>query len=161
MTNFKIFFFIILCIPTSLFSQEYEIEDIVVDDEEIVDVPFSVVEKAPLYPGCIGENNRELKKCTSNSISSFVKEKLNKKKLLKNLKPDSYKTYANFRINEKGEIENITMRTPDNIIEQEVTKAIKKIPTLTPGQQRGKVMGVTYSFAIKFKIDESQNLSFF
>jgi len=154
MANFRLFLFIILCSPTVLFSQEYDIEI------EEVDVPFAVIEKAPVYPECVGENNSKLKKCTSDNIFSFVKNSLNKKKLLENREPSRYIAYSEFTINKEGKVENIKMRASDKMIENEVIRVLKEIPTLSPGEQKGKNIGTKYSIVIKFKIDENRIFSF-
>ncbi len=56
-----------------------EVEEIVevVEAEEIAeDVPFAIIEDAPIYPGCKG-NKKELKKCLQASIQKHVTRKFN------------------------------------------------------------------------------------
>jgi len=154
MTNLKMLLFVIIFLPTVLFSQENDVE------EEVADVPFMLIEKAPVYPGCVGENNRELKKCTSDNISSFVKDNLNKKKLLENREPSRYVAYSEFTINKEGKIENIKMRASDKTIEDEVVRVLKQIPTLSPGELNGKNIEAKQSIVIKFKVDENHIFSF-
>ena len=46
-------------------------------DGLIVDVPFAVLEKSPVFPGCENLNREQLKKCFTNGISTFVSENFN------------------------------------------------------------------------------------
>ena len=54
-----------------------EVEDIEVEEvEEDIDVPFSVIENVPVFPGCEKEKGNNAKKqCMSDKISKFVGKK--------------------------------------------------------------------------------------
>src|SRR5690554_1057623 len=57
-----------------------EIKEIVEEavEEEIVEVPFAVIENVPIYPGCENERNNDArKKCMSDKVSSFINKKFN------------------------------------------------------------------------------------
>lgn len=139
---------------------EYDVEEVPEEIEEITEVPFAVVGKAPVYPGCTAANEKELKKCTSVRITAFVKDKFNRKKMLKNLEPKKYRTFASFKINKEGGIQDIKTRVPNKLIEEEVIRVLKTIPTLTPGEYKGKVVNVLYRIAIIFEINENNDFSF-
>jgi len=50
----------------SVFAQESDASD------ENSEVAFATIENVPVYPGCHGEGNSELKQCMSDKISTFV-----------------------------------------------------------------------------------------
>src|SRR5690606_40080194 len=55
-----------------------EVEEVeVVEVEEDIDVPFSVIENVPVFPGCEKGNNQEKKDCMSKKIYDFVNKKFN------------------------------------------------------------------------------------
>ena len=55
-----------------------EVEAIEVEEvEEEVEVPFSVIENVPEYPGCEKGTNSEKRKCMSKKIEKFVQKKFN------------------------------------------------------------------------------------
>ena len=59
-------------------DEEIEVEDIVVEEfYEDVEVPFSVIENVPEYPGCEKGSNAEKRKCMSAKIAKFVQRKFN------------------------------------------------------------------------------------
>ena len=59
-------------------DEEIEVEDIVVEEVyEDVEVPFSVIENVPEYPGCEKGSNSEKRKCMSAKIAKFVQRKFN------------------------------------------------------------------------------------
>ena len=59
-------------------EEEMEIEDIEIEEVyEDVEVPFSVIENVPEYPGCEKGTNTEKRKCMSAKIAKFVQRKFN------------------------------------------------------------------------------------
>lgn len=131
-------------------EREVYIEDIDVEEvEEDVSVPFAVVEKVPVWPGCKGKNNAELKKCFQDKMIEHV---------TKNFKyPESAlelgingRVFVLFQVDSKGHVTNIKTRGPDKILEREAERIISLVPQMIPGQQRGKNVSVPYSLPINF-----------
>ena len=55
-----------------------EVEDVEVDEVvEDVEVPFSVIENVPEYPGCEKGSKADKRKCMSDKIAKFVQRKFN------------------------------------------------------------------------------------
>jgi len=55
-----------------------EVEEVMVEDiYEDVEVPFSVIENVPEYPGCEKGTNAQKRKCMSDKIAKFVQKKFN------------------------------------------------------------------------------------
>ena len=55
-------------------------------------------------------------------------------------------------ISSEGTIENIKMRGPDKLLEDEVERIIKRLPQMTPGKQSGKAVNVPFSIPVQFKL---------
>jgi periplasmic protein TonB len=59
-------------------EDEIEIEEVEVEEVyEDVEVPFSVIENVPEYPGCEKGSNAEKRKCMSAKIAKFVQKNFN------------------------------------------------------------------------------------
>jgi protein TonB len=132
-----------------------KVEDVNVEEvEEDLVVPFAVIEKVPIFPGCKGTTNEELKSCFQAKIQEHV---------LKNFEyPEraqemgiSGKVFVLFAIDKNGFITDIKSRGPDKILEKESERIISLLPKMIPGKQRGKAVKVPYSIPIVFKYVES------
>ncbi|PID69531.1 MAG: energy transducer TonB [Flavobacteriales bacterium] len=132
-----------------------EIEEITeaVEEEEIPDdVPFAVIEDAPVYPGCKGSKAAK-KKCFQEAIISHVGKHFNTG-LSEELGLDAgkKKVYVVFRIDHKGTVADIKARGPHSRLEKEAVRVIKLLPKMEPAKQRGKPVGVSYSLPITLEV---------
>jgi protein TonB len=131
-----------------------EIDDIEEAEEEIDDVPFSVIENVPIYPGCENKkNNAEKKKCMSDKVQKFVQKKFNTD-LAGDLGLEGRQRISvQFKIDKYGNVVNVRARAPHPKLEQEAVKVVKALPKMIPGKQRGKAVGVLYSLPILFQVE--------
>lgn len=60
------------------------------------------------------------------------------------------RVFVYFIIDENGGIMNVNARSSNAALEEEAIKATHKLPTLIPGQQKGKNVRVSYTFQITF-----------
>ena len=58
-----------------------------------------------------------------------------------------------FMIQADGTIDNIRMRGPDKLLENEVERIIKRLPRMAPGKHEGKSVDVPFSIPVTFKLD--------
>ena len=139
-----------------------EDEGVIIDTDDIIeveeaeeveeDIPFILIEKVPVYPGCKG-NNTKLKKCFTTKVTKYFGKRFNVD--LANelgLEPGKKKLFVVFTINKKGNITNVRARGPHPRLEKEVVKIISSLPQMTPGKQRGTPVGVSYSIPITFEV---------
>ena len=131
-----------------------EIDDIEEAEEEISDVPFSVIENVPIYPGCEKKkNNAEKKKCMSEKVMKFVQKKFNTD-LAGDLGLEGRQRISvQFKIDKNGNVVNVRARAPHPKLEQEAVKVVNALPKMIPGKQRGKAVGVLYSLPILFQVE--------
>ncbi|WP_452222297.1 M56 family metallopeptidase [Lacinutrix salivirga] len=118
-------------------------------------VSFATIEKVPIYPGCsISDSNEDNKICFSKSISNYVSSNFNTK-LAKSLDlaKGVQKINIFFTINKEGKIEKIKTRSPHPDLDAEAVRLVKGLPKMTPGEQGGKPVSVTFFLPIKFKTD--------
>lgn len=119
-------------------------------------VPFSIIEKVPIYSGCDETlSNKYLKKCMSDEIAKVVSANFSQKVIRKSKLPKGLvRIYVSFKINKKGEVVDIRARAPKHKLEKEAIRVIQLIPILEkPGYQRGKPVTVPYSLPIVFNVE--------
>lgn len=151
--NFILLCFI--CCASISFAQEDGIVSEVSDSEMTkADVPFATIENVPIYPGCKGDDNIELKNCMSSKISEFVNHHFDMKKIeAKDLPAKIYRTAVQFKIDKQGNVVDVRARADYPEIENEAVRVISNLPQMKPGKQRGKEVGVLYSLPIIFKVE--------
>ncbi|WP_109301905.1 M56 family metallopeptidase [Aquimarina sp. AU474] len=124
------------------------------DVVEHAEIPFGVIEKVPVYPGCEGLSQEETKKCFSQNISKFVATEFNMKVAEKNNLIGRQKIKVHFKIDRTGKIGDIKVNTKDPELKAEALRVASKLPQMTPGSHEGVDVGVIYELPIVFEIKE-------
>lgn len=130
------------------------IDELIIEEEVVEDVPFSIIENAPIYPGCKGDKEW-LRKCLSISIQQFVKTIFNTD-IAKDLglKAGKQRIHSQFTIDKEGVVKNITVRAPHEKLKEEALRVIQKLPRMKPGKQRGVPVSVKYALPISFIVQD-------
>lgn len=138
----------------SQFEEIVEIETIQEAVEEIMDVPFAVIENVPIYPGCENlRTNEERRQCMSDQISRFVNRNFNSE-LANDLGLSGRQRIAvQFKIDSRGNVVEVLARAPHPRLEAEAKRVIERLPSMTPGKQRGRAVNVMYSLPILFQVE--------
>ena len=116
------------------------------DDTE---VPFAVVDEAPIFPGC--EDAADKRACFNDKIQLHISKNFSYPKAAQDANIEG-RVSTMFIITSEGVIDNIEMRGPDKLLEDEVERIIKKLPKMTPGKQRGENVNVPFSIPVNFKL---------
>ncbi len=136
-------------------SAEEEIEpiirEIVVEKKEEINVPFSVIEQVPIYPGCEVGNNTQRKDCMREAISKFVQRNFNTQITDDIGLAGRQRINVTFRIDKNGDIVDVRSRAPEPELEMEAIRVISLLPKMLPGKQRDKAVNVPYSLPIIFE----------
>ena len=136
-------------------SDPVAVEEVAVEDvEEEVEVPFSVIEDIPVFPGCEHVAKDQRKACFQEKIEAHVTKNFTYPEAALDLGIQG-KVFVIFVIDSNGYVTNIKSRGPDKILEKEAERIIGLLPKMTPGKQRGKAVRVPYSVPIVFKFSES------
>ena len=100
-------------------------------------IPVKVAEIMPQYPGGIG------------ALLSFLKKHIHSPASIEEGEDVSVK--IEFVVNYDGSLENFTVaQSGGEIFDNEVLRALKKMPLWIPGQNKGKKVAVYYSVPVKF-----------
>lgn len=127
------------------------VDDVAVEEvEEDVEVPFSVIEDVPVFPGCEKGTNSQKKACFQLKMEEHVTKNFRYPEEALDLGIQG-KVFVMFVIDKDGYVSRIRSRGPDGILEKEAERIIKLLPKMIPGKQRGKPVKVPYSVPIVFK----------
>ena len=138
-----------------------ETEEVVVEDieeveevEEVIeDVPFTIIEDVPVFPGCKGDK-KALKACFNKKMQKHFAKKFNSD--LPNelgLSPGKKRIIMLFKIDRTGNIVDIRAKAPHPRLQKEAMRIIKLLPKMTPGRQRGKPVGVKYTLPMRIDVE--------
>ncbi|CAI8295758.1 MAG: energy transducer TonB [Flavobacteriaceae bacterium] len=136
-------------------EEEIEIEDLEIEEvEEDIEVPFSVIENVPIFPGCDKGNNAERRKCMSQKITKFVQRKFNTDLAGDLGLSGRQRISVIFKIDKLGDVVGVRARAPHPRLVKEAQRVINLLPKMKPGKQRGKAVIVPYSLPIIFQVQD-------
>ena len=136
-------------------EEEIEIEEVEVEEvEEDVEVPFSVIENVPKYPGCEKGTNSEKRKCMSKKIEKFIQKKFNTDLAGDLGLTGKQRINVIFKIDKNGNVTGVRSRAPHPHLEKEAARVVNLLPKMKPGRQRGKAVVVPYSLPITFLVQD-------
>jgi len=145
-------------IESSETNQEEEIVEVeaieVEEVEEDVEVPFSVIENVPEYPGCEKGTNSEKRKCMSKAIEKFIQKKFNTDLANDLGLTGKQRISVIFKIDEDGNVTGVRSRAPHPRLEKEAERGVNLLPKMKPGRQRGRAVVVPYSLPITFLVQD-------
>ncbi len=131
-----------------------KVDDVeVVEEEEIIEVPFAVIENVPVFPGCEGLSQAKQRDCFQEKMMKHVQKHFKYPSMAQELGIQG-KVYVQFSIGPDGVVSEIRSRGPDESLEKEAERIIKLLPKMQPGKQRGTPVKVPYSIPITFKLQQ-------
>lgn len=130
-----------------------EIEEAVEEEEVLEDVPFAIIEDAPVFPGCKGTKSQK-KQCLQDKIRKHVNRKYNTGLAGDlGLDPGKKRVYVQFKISKTGSITDVRARGPHARLEKEAVRVVKLLPKMIPGKQRGRPVGVKYTLPVTLLVE--------
>ncbi|WP_158975567.1 energy transducer TonB [Cellulophaga sp. L1A9] len=126
----------------------------VAEVEEDLDIPFSVIEDVPIFPGCESEKSKganALRECFQKMMFKHINKNFRYPEISQEMGVQG-KVNVMFVIQKDGSIGSVRMRGPDKNLEAEAARIIGKLPKMTPGKQRGRAVRVPFSIPITFKL---------
>ena len=130
-----------------------EIEEVEEAEVVVEDVPFTVIEEVPIFPGCKG-NKAALKKCFNKKMQKHFAKKFDAD--LPNelgLSPGKKRLIMLFKIDKSGNIVDVKAKAPHPRLQKEAIRIIKLLPKMKPGKQRGKPVGVKYTLPMRIDVE--------
>lgn len=113
------------------------------------EIPFGVIDEVPVFPGC--ENAEDKRACFQEKIQAHIRKHFNY--------PDEAQAFgiqgrvsAIFVMDEEGNVVDINMRGPHELLEEETKRILAKLPQMQPGKHEGKTVKVPFSIPITFRL---------
>ena len=95
-----------------------------------VEVPISVIENVPIFPGCDKGNNTERRMCMSRKITKLVQKNF-KVKLASELGLlGMQRIRVIFKINKNGDVTNVRARAPHPKLKAEAIRVVNILPKM-------------------------------
>jgi hypothetical protein len=120
--------------------------------DEHVEVPFNVVENAPVFPGCGGGTNDELKACFNAKMNDYFRENFNMEVAKELGLTGMNRVNVFFKIDEAGAIFDVVLRASSVTLGNEILRIINTLPQFRPALQRGKPVTVPYFMPFEFDL---------
>ncbi len=129
-------------------NSELQLEEVDTSDG----MPFAIIAKSPIFPGC--EGDLDPKACFNRSLQRFVAVNFDASISTKaGLKPGKKRIYVQFKIDKNGDIVDVKARAPHKALEKEATRTILSVPKLQAGEkENGEKVTVKYMLPITFNI---------
>lgn len=144
-------------------EQENSKINIYVDGDSIknkdgeISVPFAVIDEVPVFPGC--EDAEDKRACFQEKIQEHIRKNFNYPKAAQELGIQG-RVSSIFTIDAGGNIVDINMRGPHEILEEETQRILSKLPQMEPGKHKGEAVKVPFSIPIVFKLDAVKQESY-
>lgn len=123
------------------------------------DIPFTVVEQKPMFPGCEGIAQADQFKCFKEQLDAHVRKHFKYPEEVQKLGVQG-KVYIQFRINPDGTVSVMNTRGPHQLLEDEAIRIINALPKLIPAKNRGKEVAVTFAYPIVFKLQQDTDVKY-
>ncbi|WP_179333640.1 M56 family metallopeptidase [Winogradskyella costae] len=131
--------------------------EIIKEEVEIVEVPFSVVEETPTTIDCQDlESNKDRKDCFNSFVNKHIAKNFNTS-IGDSLSSGRKRIFVQFKIDTDGSVKDIVARGPSPELETEAKRVLATLPQFIPGKQKGKVVVVPFSVPIVFQVQADAN----
>ncbi len=115
-------------------------------------IPFSVVEEVPIFPGC--EGVADPRGCFQEKMQRHISKNFRYPEEAQKQGVQG-RVSVMFTIDEEGNITDIRQRGAHELLEDETLRIIKKLPQMKPGRSGGKAVSVPFSVPITFKLQQA------
>lgn len=130
------------------------VEDFAVAEEDIPEeIPFILIENAPIFPGCENEKTEKDKRaCFQSQMLKHIRKNFRYPEIAQEMGLQG-RVSVIFTVQKDGSIGDVRLKGPHESLEEEAARIISKLPKLQPGKQRGTPVKVPYSIPITFKLN--------
>ena len=144
---------VVSCAGNIIKNQKLKETEVIDTDDS---VSIQIVNKAPIFPGCEGNRQDEMKNCMNQKMIAFVKDNFNKDVSKKLGLEGGVTIYAMFTIDKVGNITDVRVRAPHEELEKETKRVLDLLPQFTPGEQGEDKIRVTYIIPIRYEVEEAK-----
>ena len=114
--------------------------------------PFAEVFNPPRFFQCYLVGQNESRSCFQDEMNTHIRRNFRYPEIAQEMGIQG-RVYMNFIITKCGNIENIRMRGPDKILEEEALRIVNLLPKLLPGSLKdGTPVRVPFSIPLTFRL---------
>ncbi len=133
---------------------EMEVGGITIKANIPSNLTIHMVDRAPIFPGCEGKTGMPLVKCTSSKINNYIGNNINHDNLKgKNLPQGKHKISIYFTITKLGNIADISVQNPHEILKKEIARVVKSIPKMSPALFEKVKVPINYKVTLTTNIN--------
>lgn len=133
---------------------EMEVGGVTIQANIPSNLTIHMVDSAPIFPGCEGKTGMPLVKCTSSKINNYIGNNINHDNLKgKNLPQGNQKFSIYFTITKQGNIADVSVQNPHEILKEEVIRVVKSIPKMSPALYEKIKVPVNYKVTLTTNIN--------
>ncbi len=114
------------------------------------EIPFVVIDEVPVFPGC--EDADDKRACFQEKMQAHIRKNFRYPEEAQKLGIQG-RVSSIFIIDTEGNIVDIRMRGPHELLEKETERILSKLPQMQPGKHEGKMVKVPFSIPITFRLD--------
>lgn len=111
--------------------------------------PSTIIEQAPVFPGCRGKEVLK-RKCFNSEMQGHLDKHMNAEMMrkLKLKKRGKIQIIALFTIDMLGKVKVESIKAPHTMIKKEVERVLKLLPRMKPGRHKGLNAETKYTLPI-------------
>src|SRR6056297_470085 len=114
------------------------------------EIPFGIIDEVPVFPGC--EDAVDKKACFQEKIQAHIRKNFHYPEEAQELGVQG-RVSSIFIIDTEGNIVDIRMKGPHELLENETGRILAKLPQMQPGKHEGKAVKVPFSIPITFRLE--------
>ncbi|AZQ44310.1 energy transducer TonB [Nonlabens ponticola] len=123
-------------------------------DTSLTTVPFAIIERVPVYPGCdANQTNLELKACMQDAVSAHVSNEFDTDIATLTGILGKISIRVQFKIDDTGKVVDVHAKSINPILEEEAIRVVSSITQMQPGEQKGVPVSVVYALPIIFYVE--------
>jgi hypothetical protein len=133
--------------------------EMIVRTEERLEVPYAIVDQAPVFPGCETVNESQRRQCFNDGLNRFIQSNFNSDVIKQAGLTGKQRISSTFKIDENGDIGFIQSNAVRQELINEANRVIGMLPRFQPGKQRGMNVIVPYSIPIFIQVQDDDAIS--
>lgn len=119
--------------------------------DSLEDIPFAIMDRTPVYPGCENLEEDEARKCFKDNITLFVNRNFDTNAVRDYSVMGVNRIYTRFKINHSGDIVDIQVRANNEKLKKYTAEVLGSLPQVRPGLFKGHKVNTLYSLPIIYE----------
>jgi bla regulator protein BlaR1 len=119
------------------------------EQKEDKEATFSKIDEVPVFPGC--EDATDKRACFNEKMQEHIRKNFRYPEVAQEAGIQG-RVNILMTIDRNGNLANLKLRGPSEVLEDEAGRIIRRLPKMEPGKQEGVAANVIYAIPITFKL---------